>query len=107
MYKTQKDMLMTFSKFSFKALALSSILEDSGVQFSKQISPWVHQVENLHHVEVLFCSDAQWEAIAAQMLDDIIRSIIKGPLSAPPRSSNSTAHQTICIVKFVKSAMLV
>lgn len=84
MYKTQKDMLMTFSKFSFKGLGLSSIIEDSDVQFAKQTSSWVHKLENLHYVEVLLCSEAQWEAIAAQMLDDIIRSIIKRPLNAPP-----------------------
>lgn len=56
---------MTFSEFSFKDLGLNLITEDSGVQFAKQTSLWVHQVENLYHKEVLFYPNAQWEAIAA------------------------------------------
>lgn len=63
--KTQQDLLMTFSEFSFKDLGLNLITEDSGVQFAKQTSLWVHQVENLYHKEVLFYPNAQWEAIAA------------------------------------------
>lgn len=101
-YQTQKALVMTFSKYSFEDLSLNLIIEDSHVQISKQISLWVHQIQNLHQVGDLFCMEAQLEAV-----DDSNRSIIKTPCVLPGSSNSTSEYQTICFVRFEKNAMLV